>query len=87
MNTEKSGLDKFKIKMDLSLKLLHEVIGNECDESTAEIIKTATESGVFSEEELTQIQNKITEAFAVTKEDEKIDKISAFRQYLFHLLD
>lgn len=87
MNTEKSGLEKFKIKMDLSLKLLNEVIGNECDEGTAELIKTAAESGVFSEEELTEIQNKITEAFSVTEETEKIDKISALKKYLFRLLD
>jgi hypothetical protein len=87
MNTEKSGLENFKIKMDLSLKLLHAVIGDECNEETAELIKLAAESKVFSEEELTEIQNKIAEAFSATEEAEKIDKISALRDYLFRVLD
>ena len=87
MSTEKNGLEKFKIKMELSLKLLHEVIGNEDNNDTAEIMKMATESEVFSEKELTEIQKRVTESFAVTTEHEKIDKIGGLREYLFHLLD
>ncbi|MFZ2310269.1 MAG: hypothetical protein WAW11_01875 [Patescibacteria group bacterium] len=82
-----NGLEKFKIKMEFSLELLHQVIGNEDSESVAEIIQRAKTSEVFSEEELTKIQKKITEAFSVTQEDEKIDKISSLKEYLFHLLD
>lgn len=81
------GLKKFKIKMEFSLELLHQVIGNEDCESTSLIVQRATASGVFSEEELTQIQNKIAESFSAITENEKIDKIGALRKYLFHLLD
>lgn len=84
MEATKSSLERFKIKMDFSLKLLHKVIDNE---GTEEILQAAIEAEAFSEEELAIIKDKIAKAATSTTEDDKINDISSLREYLFHLLD
>jgi DNA-binding protein H-NS len=79
----KEGLEKFNVRMDFALELLHKVLGRE---NTEEVLKEATKSEVFSQTELVEIYNKAQEAITAEEAD-RIEKINSLRKYLFQLLD